>query len=98
MQSYKRPCSRLCHRIGPVPFAVISARRSGWRVNSVASARRTSFFTIWSKEPLAPSPSKLPDASMSSSETSEEPSLRWREEGGEGDGSASCSYKCLGFA
>ena len=32
-----------------LPFEVMSPLRNGWRVNSVASARRTSFFVIWSK-------------------------------------------------
>lgn len=46
--------SRESRNIEHEPLAVISLRRMGWREYSLASARRTSFFTICSYTPPLP--------------------------------------------
>ncbi len=81
------------------PFAVISVRRTGCREYSLASAKRTSFFTICSNAAPPPAPPAAMAAAVSSSSSwsSSAPQIwdgmgggecRRRVGGGEGEGSA----------
>ena len=84
------------------PLAVISLRRTGWREYSLASARRTSFFTIWSCSPPLPRIVTAVNSEVSSASAKVSGSSSWsmegegegrrREGGGEGEGSACCLY------
>lgn len=82
------------------PLAAISLRRTGWREYSLASARRTSFFTIWSYSPPLPRIVAAANSEVSSASAEVSGSSSWSVEGegegrrrvggGEGEGSACC--------